>query len=140
MAGLDMHDFHSLDELRGSLNAYVHHYNQSKHSSLKGKSPQERYFSEPELIRRLSDDQISKAFLLEVERRVSADCVITIDQIEYEVDCRFAKQRITLRFTPDMDRIYIVEQDGSLTPIHLLNKQENASVKREKIYLTGGQH
>ena len=122
MAGLDMHDFHSLDELRGSLNAYVHHYNQAKHSSLKGKSPQERYFSE------------------EVERRVSADCVITIDQIEYEVDCRFAKQRITLRFTPDMDRIYIVEQDGSLTPIHLLNKQENASVKREKIYLTGGQH
>ena len=97
-----MHDFHSLDELRGSLNAYVHHYNQAKHSSLKGKSPQEQYFSEPELIRRLSDDQISKAFLLEVERRVSADCVITIDQIEYEVDCRFAKQRITLRFTPDM--------------------------------------
>ena len=140
MAGLDMHDFHSLDELRGSLNAYVHHYNQAKHSSLKGKSPQERYFSEPELIRRLSDEQISKAFLLEVERRVSADCVITIDQIEYEVDCRFAKQRITLRFTPDMDRIYIVEPDGSLTPIHLLNKQENASVKREKIYLTGGQH
>ena len=140
MAGLDMHDFHSLDELRGSLNAYVHHYNQAKHSSLKGKSPQEQYFSEPELIRRLSDDQISKAFLLEVERWVSADCVITIDQIEYEVDCRFAKQRITLRFTPDMDRIYIVEQDGSLTPIHLLNKQENASVKREKIYLTGGQH
>lgn len=140
MAGLDMHDFHSLDELRGSLNAYVHHYNQAKHSSLKGKSPQERYFSEPELIRRLTDEQISKAFLLEVERRVSADCVITIDQIEYEVDCRFAKQRITLRFTPDMDRIYIVEQDGSLTPIHLLNKQENASVKREKIYLTGGQH
>ena len=135
-----MHDFHSLDELRGSLNAYVHHYNQAKHSSLKGKSPQERYFSEPELIRRLSDEQISKAFLLEVERRVSADCVITIDQIEYEVDCRFAKQRITLRFTPDMDRIYIVEPDGSLTPIHLLNKQENASVKREKIYLTGGQH
>ena len=135
-----MHDFHSMDELRGSLNAYVHHYNQAKHSSLKGKSPQERYFSEPELIRRLSDEQISKAFLLEVERRVSADCVITIDQIEYEVDCRFAKQRITLRFTPDMDRIYIVEPDGSLTPIHLLNKQENASVKREKIYLTGGQH
>ena len=139
MAGLDMNDFHSLDELRGSLNAYIHHYNQAKHSSLKGKSPQERYFSEPELIRRLTDEQINKAFLLEVDRRVSADCVITIDQIEYEVDCRFAKQRITLRFTPDMDQIYIVEQDGSLTPIHLLNKQENASVKREKIHLTGGQ-
>lgn len=140
MAGLDMNDYHSLDELRGSLNDYVHHYNQSKHSSLKGKSPQERYFSEAELIRRLSDEQIQKDFLLEIERRVSTDSVLTIDQVEYEVDCRFAKQRITLRFTPDMEKIYVVEQDGSLTPIHLLNKQENASVKREKVYLTGGAH
>ena len=62
-----------------------------------------------------------------------------IDQIEYEVDCRFAKQRITLRYTPDMENIYVVEADGTLTPIRLLNKQENASVKRDKVRLTGGE-
>ena len=43
------------------------------HSSLKGKSPQDRFFSEPECIRRLTDDDIEKSFLLEIERRVSAD-------------------------------------------------------------------
>ena len=129
-----MRDFHTLDELRGSFL-----YNQHPHSSLKGKTPQERYFSEPELISRLPDDQIENSFLLEVERRVSADCVIVIDQIEYEVDCRFAKQRITLRYTPDMENIYVVEADGTLTPIRLLNKQENASVKRDKVRLTGGE-
>ena len=138
MAALDMRDFHSLDELRGSLFAFVHRYNQSPHSSLKGKSPQERFFSEPELIRRLPDDVIDRSFLLEIERRVSADCVIVIDQVEYEVDYRFAKQRITLRYSPDMKEIYVVDAAGTLTPIHLLNKQENASVKREKIRLTGG--
>ena len=138
MATLDMRDLHTLDELRGSLLAFVRRYNQSPHSSLKGMSPQDRFFSEPELIRRLPEETINNSFLLEIERRVSVDCVVVIDQVEYEVDYRFAKQRITLRYSPDMNDIYVVEPDGALTPIRLLNKQENASVKREKVRLTGG--
>lgn len=138
MAGLDMQDFHSLDELRGSLHSYVQRYNQTPHSSLRGMSPQDRFFSEPEQIRRLSADDIDKDFLLEIERRVSADCVIVIDQIEYEVDYRFARQRIRLRYSPDMKDIFVVETDGTLTPIRLLNKTENALVKREKVRLCKG--
>lgn len=139
MASLDMRDFHTLEELRGSLMTYVRNYNQRPHSSLKGISPQERFFKEPELISRLPDDVIESSFLLEIERRVSADSVIVINQVEYEVDYRFAKQRITLRYTPDMKAIFIVEADGSLTPIHLLNKHDNALVKRDKVHLTGGE-
>ncbi len=139
MASLDIRDFHSLDELRGNLFAYVQKYNQSPHASLKGMSPQDRFFSEPELIRRLSPDEIERNFLLEIERRVSSDSVIIIDQVEYEVDYRFAKQRIRLRYSPDMKEIFIVEADGTLTPIHLLNKQENAFIKREKIHLCRGE-
>lgn len=138
LAALDIRDFHSLDELRGNLMAYVSRYNQSVHSSLKGHTPQDRFFSEPERIRRLSEEAIDHDFLLEIERRVSVDSVITIDQVEYEVDCRFAKQRIRLRYSPCMDEIFIVEPDGMLTPIRLLNKHENAFVKREKIHLCRG--
>ena len=138
MASLDMRYFHSLDELRGSLYAFVQQYNQSPHSSLRGMSPQDRFFSEPEQIRRLSTEDIGKDFLLEIERRVSADSVIVIDQIEYEVDCRFARQRIKLRYSPNMKDIFIVETDGTLTPIRLLNKTENAFIKREKIRLCKG--
>ena len=138
MAGLDMQDYHSLDELRGSLHSYVQRYNQTPHSSLRGMSPQDRFFSEPEQIRRLSSDDIDKDFLLEIERRVSADCVIVIDQIEYEVDYRFARQRIRLRYSPDMKDIFVVETDGTLTPIRILNKTENALVKREKVRLCKG--
>ncbi len=139
MASLDMRDFHTLDELRGSLLAYVRQYNQAAHSSLHGKSPQERFFSEPECIRRIPEEQIAQSFLLETQRRVSPDCVLVIDQTEYEVDFRFAKRKITLRYTPDMGEVYVVEPDGSLSPVRLLNKQENASVKREKVRLTGGE-
>lgn len=138
MAGLDMRDFHTLDKLRGSLYTYVSQYNQRVHSSLNGKSPQERYFSEPDCFQRLPEDKIDQLFLLELERRVSIDCVVTIDHIEYEVDYRFAKQRINLRYSPDMESIYVVEADGTLTPIRLLNKVENADIKREKPRLYGG--
>lgn len=138
MASLDMQDYHSLDEVRGSLLAYVNMYNQTIHSSLGGKTPQERFFSEPERIRRLAQEKIDRSFLLEVERRVSADSVITIDNVEYEVDCRFAKQKITIRYSPDMKSVYVVESEDVLTPVHLLNKTENSHVKREKIHLSGG--
>lgn len=138
MSTLDMQDFHSLDELRGSLFAFVHHYNLSPHGSLHGKSPQDRFFQEPEHIRRLPQDAIDKHFLLEIERRVSVDSVISIDQIEYEVDYRFARQRIRLRYSPDMKQIFVAEADGGLTPIRLLNKQENAHIKREKVRLCKG--
>ena len=139
LSSLDIRDFHSLDELRGNLLAYVQNYNQAVHSSLKGLSPQDRFFSEPNRIRRLSDEEIDNSFLLELERRVSSDSVIVIDRVEYEVDYRFAKQRIKLRYSPDMKDIFIVEADGTLTPIRLLNKTENAYIKREKIHLCRGE-
>lgn len=98
----------------------------------------DRFFQEPEHIRWLPEDAIDKDFLLEIERRVSVDSVICIDQIEYEADYRFARQRIRLRYSPDMKHIFVVEADGCLTPVRLLNKQENAHVKREKVRLCKG--
>lgn len=138
MASLDMRDFLSLDALNGSLSAYVRSYNLSAHSSLKGKSPQERFFCEPEKVRRLPEEKLKTDFLLELERRVSADSVVSIGNVEYEVDTRFARQRIRLRCSPDMEEVYVAQPDGMLVPVRLLNKQENAAVKREKLLLSEG--
>jgi hypothetical protein len=141
MSQLNMNDFLSLDDLRISLLTYVKYYNQRVHTSLNGLSPMDRFFSESELIKRLSEDNIHKSFLLEIERRVSADNVIVINEVEYEVHYRFAKQRITLRYSPDMEDVFVVDKhSGNLTPIKLLNKHENAKIKREKVKLTGGKN
>lgn len=104
MASLDMRDFPSLEALSEGLRAYVRNYNLSAHSSLKGSTPQERFFSEPEKVRRLPEEKMKTDFLLELERRVSADSVVTIGNVEYEVDMRFARQRIRLRCSPGMER------------------------------------
>lgn len=137
-ATIDMTAFHSLDEMRLHFAEYISRYNQTIHSSLNGQTPQDRFFSEPEQIRRLSGDAIEKSFLLEVERRVSSDNVVKIGTIEYEVHYRYAKQKIRLRYAPDMSVVYVVETDNELTPIRLLNKQENAKVKRERVRLSEG--
>lgn len=138
LASLDMRNFHSLEELHRDFAGYVSRYNQTAHSSLNGKTPQERYFSEPERFRRLSPQQMETDFLLEIERRVSADHIIVINKTEYEVHYRYAKQRIRLRYSPDMEHVFVVEPSGALAPIRLLNKQDNAVVKRERVRLSDG--
>lgn len=139
LAVTNLAEYSSLPAIQESLDKFVDEYNHTVHSSLNGQTPDDRFFSEPEYIRRLSEKQIEQCFLLEVDRRVSADCVITIDNIEYEVESRYARKRVKLRYTADMKTIYLVEDDNTFTPIHLLNKQENALVKRNKVYLSGGE-
>lgn len=137
---VDMRDFKNLEQFRDDFAAYVRRYNQSAHASLGGKSPQDRFFEEPERIHRLTPEQIEQSFLLEVERRVSADSVVVIGKTEYEVHYRYAKQRIRIRYSPDMEKVYVVEPSGELVPVRLLNKSENAFVKRERVHLsTGGE-
>lgn len=139
MSQLNMNDYSSIDQLRETLLTYVNNYNQTVHSSLHGLCPQDRFFNESYLIKRLSDEQLDTSFLLEYERRVSADNVVMIDGVEYEVPYRYSKQKITLRYSPDLSKIYIVNKySGALTSIKLLNKQENSLIKREKVRLTGG--
>ncbi len=139
MSQLNMVDFTNLDDLRISLFKYVKTYNERTHSSLNGLSPIDRFFKESPLIKRLSDEQIEYGFLLEIERRVSIDNVVTINNTEYEVNYRYSKQRILLRYSPDMKQIFVVDKhSGELSPIKLLNKQENAQIKRQKVSLTGG--
>ena len=87
---------------------------------------------------RLSPERIERDFLLETERRVFADNVIVINKVEYEVHYRYAKQKLRLHYSPDTEKVFVVEQNGELTPIRLLNKQDNAFVKRERVRLSDG--
>ena len=139
MSGIRSTDYKSLDELRASLFAYVDRYNKTPHSSLGGLTPEDRFFGDSSRIKRLSDEKIQQSFLLEYERRVSADSVVVIEGVEYEVHYRYAKQKIRLRYAPDLSQVFIVDPlTLELEEIKLLNKHDNSKVKREKVRLVGG--
>lgn len=132
MASLNMNDYHNLDELRESLLTYVQKYNQSPHSSLDQKTPQDRYYSESNLIIRVDEERIDKVFLLETERRVSRDCIVNIENTEYEVDYKYAGQKLLLRYSPDLSKFYSVDREtGELKEIHILDKKANSSGHRQ---------
>ena len=139
MSQLNMNNFNSLEELSASLLTFIIHYNKSIHSSLNGKTPEDRFFEESCLIKRLSDEAIEKSFLLEYERRVSADNVIVLEGTEYEVPYIYSRKKITIRYSTDFSSVYVVDKTtGELTPIRLLNKHDNSHIKRTKVKLAGG--
>ena len=71
LAEFNPSNFHSLEDVRNDLFKYVNKYNNTPHSSLEYRTPQDRFFKESSLIRKLSDDSISRNFLMEIERRVT---------------------------------------------------------------------
>lgn len=99
-------------------------------------SPNERFFKEGEMIKWMPQEEIERSFLLEYERTVSADNVVVIENKEYEVNYHYANQKITLRYSFDLSKVYVVDKDdGSLKEIKLLDKASNGYIKREKIRL-----
>lgn len=131
-------DYHDLDTFNKDLRAYIQKYNTTPHSSLEDNmSPNDRFYKESNIIIEMSQEKIEKSFLLELERTVTPDSVIKIDNIEYEVDYHYQNQKILLRYSPDLSKVYVVDKsDDSLKEIKLLDKISNSGVKREKISLS----
>ena len=59
------------------------------------------------------------------------------NSVEYEVPYRYSRQKIRLRYTPDMSEIYVADGD-MMTQIRLLDKCENSKIRGEKVHLTKG--
>ena len=130
-------DYSDLGTFNKDLKNYIQGYNTRPHSSLENNmSPNDRFYQESKLIIEMSEEQIEKSFLLKIERKVSADGVINIDCKEYEVDYRYQNQRITIRYSPDLSKVYVVDRtDNSLKEIKLLDKKANSNIKRTKVKL-----
>lgn len=52
--------------------------------------------------------------------------------MEYEVPSKYANKRIKLRYSPDCKQVYVVNPDGTLESIQLLDKVANSKVIRNK--------
>lgn len=122
----------TLDEFRADLNEYIVNYNNSVHSSI-GITPNERFFNGEDQTIKVDPKVIETSFLLELERKVSPDAVIIINNIEFEVPYEYSKKKIKLRYSQDYKRVYVVEADGTLIPIHLLDKIANSKIQRKHI-------
>ena len=108
-------------------------YNNKIHSSLKGKTPAERFNMELNIVRYLNKEQKKNAFLFEVERKVSIDCVVKVESEEYQVPYQYSNQRIKIFYEPNLSHVYIQNADSKPLEIFKLNKVANSKAKREKL-------
>ena len=135
MSTLNYSEFHSIEEYQVSLNEYVNTYNNNVHSSLNGLTPMERYLKEVELVKKIDEYSLEKDFLFEIERRVSIDNIVVIDNKEYEVPAIYSSKKVKIKYLDPKDGVFIVDNDKQIE-IKPLDKKANA--KRVRISLQGG--
>lgn len=134
MSTLNYSEFHSVEEYQVSLNEYVNSYNNNVHSSLNGLTPMERYLKEVELVKKIDEYSLEKDFLFEIERRVSIDNIVVIDNKEYEVPAVYSSKKVRIKYLDPKDGVFIVDNDKQIE-IKPLDKKANA--KRVRISLQG---
>lgn len=132
MASYTLTNKTTLEEYREALKKYVVEYNNAIHSSLNGISPITRFYDSGEIPLYLDESLIEQYFLLEVERKATADCVIQLDNIQFEVPASYSNRSVTIRYSSDYSICYLVEPDDTLTPINRLDKIANSKMKRKQ--------
>lgn len=121
-ASLELRLRHYLDE----------QYNQTPHESLDGKTPWSRFKDDPKPMRPyLHPETLNNAFILQRQRSVSNDHVISFNGIHYEVPRGLASTKITIYHNPLDNSVDISHQDRMvrLAPLDAL---ANARDKRAK--------
>ncbi len=105
-------------------------YNQTPHESLGKQTPSERYHSDDRPLRFHDDDrQLRRCFVVQVERRVSNDHVVSLDGVKYEVPRGHAGERVCLHRRL-LDGTVAILHDGRLVDIQPVDLAANARSHR----------
>lgn len=92
----------SIDPDCGALELRLRHYTEKlyakrPHDGLGGRTPGERFLSDPRPLRFPRDqDHLKRLFEINVERRVSNDHVVSIGSVEYEMPRGYGGRKVTL--------------------------------------------
>ena len=131
--------FTCIEEVKDDLQKYIQTYNKTQHSSLKGQNkttPLDRFFEESKLIIKPEEDRIDDIFLIEMTRKATRDGVIEVNNVQYEVDQKFNGKVVSLKFSPDYDKVYSVDSRNVEEELKVLDKTANARRKRKKYKIT----
>lgn len=126
-----------VDPACGALELRLQHYLKEvydlrPHRSLDGRTPAERFFSDPRPLRfPESDSDLRSRFVVFEDRRVSKDHVVSIDSVAYEVPRGHAGERVTIH-RQLLDGILLFPHEGKLVQIHEVDLHANARARRRQ--------
>lgn len=105
-------------------------YNQRPHESLDGDSPAQRFHADPKPLRFPENDaELRRKFEIHLDRRVSADHIVSVDGVLYEMPRGYAGQRVVLRERL-LDGTLAFLYQGRLIDLHPVDLAANARARR----------
>ena len=137
MRGLNWDDIKSIDELNELLQEFVNQYNNTIHSSLEKENetemtPRDRWFKDSGLIVKKDNNLIDISFLHTAYPTVRSDAIAYIKNHEFEVNMKYIKKKITVKYNPhDFTEAWIYEDGKLLEKIREVDKVSNSKVKRK---------
>lgn len=135
MYNINYSEFHSIDELTASLALYVQEKNHTFNRSIQ-QTPFERMTHDERTINRVDKEKLEKSFLHTMTRRVANDGTLKLNNRTFEAGYLCIGLTITIRYLPDLSKIYYETEEHQLIPLKEVNKIENGRIKRNQIRLT----
>lgn len=128
----------SLDQLNKEYWRWLEvDYLHKEHTSL-GRSPVDFFLSQADSLRMVSNPQEAEEhFLLRVNRKVSHDATIRLENLYYETDPKFAKMQVQVRYDPEWlqnphKRLPLYSKDVRIGEAVMVNFQDNSHRKRRR--------
>lgn len=121
----------------GSLELRLQHYlrevyNHQPHEALGGRSPAERFSADDKPLRFPDTDaELRRSFTVHLKRRVSADHVVSVDSVLYEMPRGHAGSRVVLERNVLDDRLRF-NQQGRMIELAPLDPTQNARAGRAR--------
>ena len=130
LADLDVSKIHSLEQFNDILKEYIDRHNKTFHKGI-NERPIDRYLKTKNYIRiPISREWVDNCFFNSIARKVRKDCVIVIDNIEYDVPGRFADSWVDVRYNPDKPEDTYIFYNGDRYPITKTDRVENGTANR----------
>ena len=129
----DWNEIKSLEDLNKRYDEYLYSNYTNKVHSEKKNTPNNVFHIGIEQVKidYLEEEKIEEAFMHQIERKVSKDRTIQIDNELYEAPIEYKLQTVKLRYYIDKPKdIWIYENNERKEKLTVLNKQENSKIKR----------
>jgi transposase InsO family protein len=123
----------SLDELNAKLRVFLErHYHPEPHAGLLGRAPLDVYAPSARTPNYVSEQELRDALTVRERRRVRRDTTVSLGGIIYELHQGFLAGRVVdVAYSLLDDPIApVVEHEGRRYPLHTVNPEKNALLKR----------
>jgi putative transposase len=133
LSTLDLEEIKDLEQLNQHFEQWLEkEYHKHPHSGINGERPMDRFMEDskktPNSMKRVSKEELDRAFQITIQRKVKNDSTISVNGILYECPPEFIGKKVEIRYPSDNPRDLILYQDDKpLVHLKRTNPNENAN-------------